>query len=94
MKLIRMHCHAGFREKLSECHLELHPEMVELLNEMGIIELQGETIHPEDIRRVNKILRLRKFFGLNLTGAAIVVDLLGQIEDMQDEIENLRKGRW
>ncbi|HSW35671.1 MAG TPA: chaperone modulator CbpM [Candidatus Limnocylindrales bacterium] len=91
MKLVHVHCHADIRESLSECFLEFHPAMIALLEEMGIIEIQGETIHPEELRRLHKILRLKRKCGVNTVGAAIIVDLLDKIESLQDEIEHLRR---
>ena len=92
MKLVRIHCHTDVREKVTEYLLEYHPDILALYKEMGIIDLdEEETISYEDLRRLKKVLRLKRNCGVNTVGATIIVDLLDKIENMQDEIEQLRK---
>ncbi len=91
MKLVRIHCHTEAGEKITEFKMEYHPEILELYKDMGIIDIDKETIHYEDLRRLKKILRLKRNIGVNTVGATIIVDLLDKIEQMQDEIESLRK---
>jgi len=91
MKLVRIHCHTEAGEKITEFRMEYHPEILELYKELGIIDIDKDTIHYEDLRRLKKILRLKKNIGVNTIGAAVIVDLMDKIENMQDEIERLRK---
>ncbi len=91
MKLIRIHCHTDVGEKITEFSLEYHPDMLELYENMGIINIEEDTIHYEDLRRLKKMLRLKRNIGVNTIGAAVIVELLDKIENMQDEIERLRK---
>ncbi len=91
MKLVRIHCHTEAGEKITEFRMEYHPEILELYQELGIIDLEKDTIHYEDLRRLKKMLRLKKNIGVNTIGAAVIVDLMDKIENMQDEIERLRK---
>lgn len=91
MKLIRIHCHTDRGEPIAECMLEFHPDLLAIYEEMGIIEVRDESIHFEDLMRLHKILRLKKNCGVNTVGASIIVDLLEKIEEMQDEIERLRR---
>ncbi len=92
MKLVRIHCHTDVEEKVTKCNLEYHPDLLSIYEEMGIINLdKDKTMHYEDLRRLNKILRLKRNTGVNTVGATIIVDLLDKIENLKDEIENLRK---
>ncbi len=92
MKLVRIHCHTDVEEKVTKCNLEYHPDLLSIYEEMGIINLdEDDTMYSEDLRRLNKILRLKRNTGVNTVGAAIIVDLLDKIENLQDEIESLRK---
>lgn len=87
------YCYVDSEEKLPVCHLELDPRVLDLFVRNGIIEVEEEMIRIGEVLRIKKILRLKKFFGVNLTGAAIIVDLLERLEKMQGEIDRLQKGR-
>ncbi|NLA05675.1 MAG: hypothetical protein GX881_08200 [Firmicutes bacterium] len=89
----RFHCYVDSEEKLPVCNLELDPRVVELFVRNGIIEVEEERICMVEVLRINKIMRLKKHFGVNLAGAAIIVELLERLENMQSELERLRKGR-
>ncbi len=91
MKLVRIHCHTDAGEEITEFKMEYHPKILELYQELGIIDLEKDTVKFEDLRRLKKILRLKRNTGVNMIGAAIIVDLLEKIENMQDEIEHLRR---
>ena len=91
MKLIRIHCHTDEGEPITEWQLEFHPDLLATYEEMGIIELEKDSISFDDLQRLYKILRLRRNCGVNTVGATIIVDLLEKIEKMQDEIERLRR---
>ena len=93
MKLIRIHCHSETEEKLSIHHLDLHPGLLRTLAELGMIELDDDRITAGDLKRAYKVLRLRRCLGVNLTGASIIVELLERMEEMQDEITRLKRGR-
>ncbi len=89
MKLVRVRCHVE-QDRVPVGSLDLHPELVSLFEEMGLVEVQRDTIQIDELLRLNKILRLRKALGANLIGAAIIVDLLARIERLEDELECLR----
>lgn len=91
MKLIRIHCHAENDEYLSDFCMEIHPDLLAIYEELGIIEIKENRIGYEDMLRLHKILRLKEKCGVNTVGATIIVDLLKRIEDLQDEIERLRR---
>ena len=91
MKLVRIYCHIDRGEKVAACSLEIHPEQLAIYEEMGLIEIREETISYDDLRRLQRILRLKRNCGVNTIGASIIVDLLDKIENLQDEIERLRR---
>ncbi len=91
MKLVRIHCHTEAGENITKFRMEYHPEILELYQELGIIKLEEDTVPFEDLRRLKKILRLKRNIGVNTVGAAVIVELLDKIENMQDEILTLRK---
>jgi MerR family transcriptional regulator, heat shock protein HspR len=91
MKLIRIHCHTDLNESLTTYNLEIHPDLLDLYRDLGIIEIEEGSINNEDLRRLQKMIRLRDNLGVNTIGASIIVDLLDKIEIMQDEIDYLRR---
>ncbi len=91
MKLIKVHLHDDGGEKLYLYNLEIHPDMVSIFIEHGIIEAGQEHITAEEFLQLKKIMRLRKALGVNTNGAAIIAELLNRIEEMEDEIRILRR---
>ncbi len=75
-------------ERLPLRELDIHPDLLQILEELGIIEIREETILPRQLQRVYRLLRLKQT-GVNLPGAAIILDLLERIEDLQSEIDRL-----
>lgn len=71
--------------------LNFSHEFLKKLQEIGIIETRGEYVRSEHIPRIFKVLRLRKTLGINFTGAAVIMELLDKIDDLQEEIETLKK---
>ena len=71
--------------------LEIHPEMAGILAEFGILETKNGCIEVKQAVRLSKLQRLRGTLGVNLSGAAIILDLLERIEAMQEEIDRLRR---
>jgi len=60
------------------------PLLLDRLVDIGSIEPKGGIFSWEEIVRVNKILRLRSFFGVNLTGGAIIVELMDKLEAVEE----------
>ena len=70
--------------------LEIHPEMAGMLAEFGILDIKDGYIRIRQAARLSKLQRLRSSLGVNLSGAAIILELLEKIESMQEEIDRLR----
>lgn len=92
MNIIRIHYHDN-EEYIPLASFNLHPEIVDALEELGLLETSGDFISTDYAWRINKILRLKNALGVNLNGAAIIVDLLERIEELENEIRSLRKMR-
>lgn len=93
MTLLCIYYHCEGDERIPLGSLDFHPEMLKTLHEMGIIEINEDWINHRQLQRIYKALRLRDNLGVNMPGAAIILDLLDRIEEMQEEIERLKKAR-
>lgn len=58
---------------------------------LGVIEPEGSMLKLEDISRVIKIMRLRKDLGLNLVGAAMVLELSEENYRLRSQLNVLRQ---
>ena len=66
--------------------LPFPPSLIERLSAIGAIELKGGMLTSEDAERVERILRLRRSLGVNLSGAAIIVELMDRLEKRESQI--------
>ncbi|MEW6495737.1 MAG: chaperone modulator CbpM, partial [Cyanobacteriota bacterium] len=64
--------------------------VVERFVELGLIEPIGAMLHPRDIARIAQIQRLRRDLGLNLVGAAMVLDMAQEIAQLRSQLEAYR----
>jgi DNA-binding transcriptional MerR regulator len=74
----------------------ISPNMLARLVRLGLIEpvAEGSTeFTAASVRRLRRMLRMRRDLGVNLTGAAILVDLLERLEQLEAELACLRGGR-
>ncbi|MFZ5634738.1 MAG: chaperone modulator CbpM [Bacillota bacterium] len=71
--------------------LGIHPEIVNLLAELGIVEINMGHVPAQQAARIQKLLRLRRDLGVNLPGAAIILNMLERMEMLEDEIERLKR---
>lgn len=92
MTLFRVY-YQCYEDKLPVSELDIHPDMLAILQEMGIVDVASGWIDTRSLRRLNKIRRLKNFLGVNLTGAAIITELLERIEDLEEELEALQRKR-
>lgn len=89
MKLIKIYYESS-EELFPLSSLEFNPDFLFHLAELGIITLQQDMISAGELRRLQRILRLKSALGVNLTGAAIILDLLDRIETLETEIQSLK----
>lgn len=74
---------------------DVHPQLVEYFVEYGLLE-PSERIGTklffacEAIPRLKMIQRLRTQVGVNLPGIAIILDLTGKVQELQQEVEWLK----
>jgi chaperone modulatory protein CbpM len=92
----------SLHEVAVRCGVEL--QFVEQLVEIGIIEvhsgdptqLPGDAaerrVPSESTLRVHRAARLQRDLGVNLEGAAVILELLEQIESLEHELRGLRRG--
>lgn len=57
---------------------------------LGIVEPEGSMLRLNDTLRVMKIMRLRRDLGLNLVGAAMVLELTEENYRLRSQIDALR----
>ncbi|MFP3870131.1 MAG: chaperone modulator CbpM [Syntrophobacteria bacterium] len=76
----------------------LHPDMVERLVDWGLLDPEVQEprylFRDSVVPRIWKIMRLRRDLGINWAGIGVVLDLLKRIEQLEQEVERLRKQLW
>ena len=60
--------------------------VVERFANLGLIEPIGSMLHSRDITRIAQIQRLRQDLGLNLVGAAMVLDMAQEIAQLKAQL--------
>ncbi len=68
-------------------NVELPAELLIKMADLGIVEIQGEQVRADHIGRAYKALRLHRSLGVNLSGTAVILDLLDRMEKMRDELQ-------
>jgi DNA-binding transcriptional MerR regulator len=66
--------------------------VIQVYVQLGIIEPTGSMLHSREIARIAQIQRLRQDLGLNLVGAAMVLDLAQEVAQLRAQIEVYRSG--
>jgi hypothetical protein len=61
--------------------------VVEAYIELGVIEAIGSMLHSREITRIAQIQRLRQDLGLNLVGAAMVLDMAQEIARLRARLK-------
>lgn len=67
--------------------------VLERFASLGLIEPVGVMLRSQDLLRVVKILRLRRDLGLNLVGAAMVLDMATEIAQLRSQLQAYRYAR-
>ena len=65
--------------------------VIERFSSLGLIEPEGAMLRSQDVNRIVQIIRLRQDLGLNLIGAAMVLDMAQEIAQLKSQLEALRK---
>ncbi|HQN18912.1 MAG TPA: chaperone modulator CbpM [Syntrophobacteraceae bacterium] len=79
------------------CHCGLHPDFVERLVSMGLIDYverdsNGDVLFPVDVVPVvRRILRLRNHLGVNYAGIGVILELMARIEFLENQVRELEK---
>jgi len=71
--------------------LDVHPDMIHALADLGIVEVRRGYMPARHVYRVGKLLRLRSGLGINLPGAAVILELLERVEMLEEEIARLKR---
>ena len=66
--------------------------LVHVYVQLGVIEPTGSMLHSREIARIAQIQRLRQDLGVNLVGAAIVLDLAREVAQLRAQLEVYRSG--
>ncbi len=90
MTLIRIYYESN-EEMIPLTSLDYSADFLKTLAEMGIITLHQDYISCSELSKVNRLLRLRNRLGVNVSGAAIILDLLDRIEALETEIQALKR---
>ncbi len=61
--------------------------VVERFAALGLISPIGEMLRSRDVARISQILRLRQDLGLNLVGAAMVIDMAQEIAQLRAQLQ-------
>jgi MerR HTH family regulatory protein len=61
--------------------------VVQVYIHLGIIEPIGDLLHAREIARIAQIQRLRQDLGLNITGAAMVLDMAQEIAQLRAQLK-------
>jgi MerR family transcriptional regulator/heat shock protein HspR len=73
----------------------ISPTMLVRLLRLGLVEPEAggpSEFTAATAARLRRMLRLHRDLGVNLTGAAIIVDLLERLEGLEAELARLRSG--
>ncbi len=66
---------------------EISTTTVQVYIELGVIEPMGDRLHAREVARIAQIQRLRRDLGLNLVGAAMVLDMAQELAQLRAQLE-------
>lgn len=75
---------------------QITPDFIIELIEYGSIEPKGVSVESwrfdmQQLRRIRQVLRLQHDLEVNLAGAILAIDLMDRIEELQTQVELLKK---
>jgi len=91
----RLEIQLSLRDLATACGLSA--VRVKRLVALGLVEPDSEApdrFSTATAARLRRMLRLRADLGVNLAGAAIIVDLVERLERLDAELSRLRGQRW
>ena len=91
MTIVRIYYRKRRDERLAISQLDIQPELLQLYHDIGIIEINEGYIPANQLRRLHKAIRLNTALEVNLSGTAIILDLLDKLEKLQAENALLRR---
>ncbi len=68
--------------------------ILERFADLGLIEPVESMLRTSELTRVMQIMRLRRDLGINLVGAAIVLDMAAEIAQLKAQIKALQRQRF
>ena len=68
--------------------------VLERFADLGLIEPVESMLRLSDLTRVEQIIRLRRDLGLNLIGAAMVLDMAAEIAQLKAQVRALRQEKF
>lgn len=79
--------------------LNTHPQTLRMYERLGLIKPRrnekGDRLFSEDdIKKVRKIQELTQKMGVNLAGVEVAFKLMARIEELELEMEQMRKRFW
>jgi len=79
--------------------LNTHPQTLRMYERLGLIkprrnEKGNRLFSEDDIARVRKIKELTQKMGVNLAGVEVTFKLMTRIEELEMELERMRKRFW
>lgn len=79
--------------------LNTHPQTLRMYERLGLVKPRrnerGNRLYSEgDIERVRKIQELTQKMGVNLAGVEVAFKLMARIEELEAELNQLRKRFW
>jgi len=78
------------------CELcDVTPDFIEEILEQGIVEPRGQLnalrFSENDLRHIRTILHLQQDLDVNVAGAALVIDLMNELDQLRSRVEILEK---
>jgi MerR HTH family regulatory protein len=67
--------------------------LIQAYIQLGVIEAIGDLLHAREVARISQIQRLRRDLGLNLVGAAMVLDMAQEMAQLRAQLEAHRSYR-